>query len=356
MVRRKVRQMGQVRRGGIVNYELGTSYMLAPAGEGDEHEFRITASFGELTKDSNQVQVIREIKKAYFVNEKGTKLQKIGKGEIIRVCIESEGMIGANIRYIIWENDSDAKKSMVYQSGLFKLWDNIFFCNEIKIDQEFFERGYNYFWEKDTCKQNYSIEVQTFSNTKKSNSFKILFENIEVSHGKSVVRIDSNNKKNKVIEEVCLENILILRSDHRKGKGQDGKNTHLDLMYKDYSEDINGFNKLWHEIHNEYLDVNGPSTNPISNILLENKAIDRANLVVNKIESFCDNTNEQLFRLFYNTVEYYSMGELEDVIHLMVSKMKNNSTNTYEFSDDRLDKSVRKHINHRNFVDNVITN
>ena len=33
MVRRKVGQMGQVRRGGIVNYELGTSYKLAPAGD-----------------------------------------------------------------------------------------------------------------------------------------------------------------------------------------------------------------------------------------------------------------------------------------------------------------------------------
>ena len=32
MVRRKVGQMGQVRRGGIVNYEVGTSYKLAPAG------------------------------------------------------------------------------------------------------------------------------------------------------------------------------------------------------------------------------------------------------------------------------------------------------------------------------------
>ena len=32
MVRRKVGEMGQVRRGGIVNYELGTSYKLAPAG------------------------------------------------------------------------------------------------------------------------------------------------------------------------------------------------------------------------------------------------------------------------------------------------------------------------------------
>ena len=177
-------------------------------GEGTEHEFCVTASFGILEKHSNEVQVKREIQKAYFVDKDKNKITKIEVGDVIQVCIESTGMIGAAVKYTIWEKDGKTKKERmeeddpVYQSGLFYLWEDQYYCNKITVDKEFFERG-KYLWEGDSESQNYSIEVHTFRDSKKSKPFELVYEDVEVKYGKSPVKVkvgEKNKEEEKKIE------------------------------------------------------------------------------------------------------------------------------------------------------------
>ena len=169
-------------------------------GEGTEHEFCVTASFGILEKHSNEVQVKREIQKAYFVDKDKNKITKIEVGDVIQVCIESTGMIGAAVKYTIWEKDGKTKKERmeeddpVYQSGLFYLWEDQYYCNKITVDKEFFERG-KYLWEGDSESQNYSIEVHTFRDSKKSKPFELVYEDVEVKYGKSPVKVEVGEGK-----------------------------------------------------------------------------------------------------------------------------------------------------------------
>ena len=176
-------------------------------GEGTEHEFCVTASFGILEKHSNEVQVKREIQKAYFVDKDKNKITKIEVGDVIQVCIESTGMIGAAVKYTIWEKDGKTKKERmeeddpVYQSGLFYLWEDQYYCNKITVDKEFFERG-KYLWEGDSESQNYSIEVHTFRDSKKSKPFELVYEDVEVKYGKSPVKVEvGEGKKEELLEE-----------------------------------------------------------------------------------------------------------------------------------------------------------
>lgn len=68
-------------------------------GEGNKHEFFVMASFGlnKTIKESNELQVnlTKKIKKAYFVDVNGKKVNKIQVGDSVCVRIESEDMIGA---------------------------------------------------------------------------------------------------------------------------------------------------------------------------------------------------------------------------------------------------------------------
>ena len=179
-------------------------------GEGTEHEFCVTASFGILEKHSNEVQVKREIQKAYFVDKDKNKITKIEVGDVIQVCIESTGMIGAAVKYTIWEKDGKTKKERmeeddpVYQSGLFYLWEDQYYCNKITVDKEFFERG-KYLWEGDSESQNYSIEVHTFRDSKKSKPFELVYEDVEVKYGKSPVKVEVGEGKKEEKKEEPLE-------------------------------------------------------------------------------------------------------------------------------------------------------
>ena len=60
-VRRKVGQMGQVRRERIVNYELGTSYKLAPAGFVLQH-FRGYIPFITRVSNSHDVSFLKQLR------------------------------------------------------------------------------------------------------------------------------------------------------------------------------------------------------------------------------------------------------------------------------------------------------
>ncbi|MEN2801862.1 hypothetical protein [Capnocytophaga sputigena] len=218
-------------------------------GEGTEHEFCVTASFGILEKHSNEVQVKREIQKAYFVDKDKNKITKIEVGDVIQVCIESTGMIGAAVKYTIWEKDGKTKKERmeeddpIYQSGLFYLWEDQYYCNKITVDKEFFERG-KYLWEGDSESQNYSIEVHTFRDSKKSKPFELVYEDVEVKYGKSPVKVkvgevkkeekkEEKKKKEEPLEEGacphCRKKHIDLQGDKKKFEfqGKGNKNCNL---------------------------------------------------------------------------------------------------------------------------------
>lgn len=60
-----------------------------------EHTFKVEASFGEPPKTNikKATQAKGEIKDAYFIDKNGKKVTKLKKGDVVRVCIVSEGMI-----------------------------------------------------------------------------------------------------------------------------------------------------------------------------------------------------------------------------------------------------------------------
>lgn len=154
---------------------------------------------------------------------------------------------------------------------------------------------------------------------------------------------------------------LILRGKRRKGLDIDNK-PHADLKYKDYPENEFGFKKLYEEIFWENIsNGNNKAPKQISNYAPYQQAAAhaRANKVTRKIRDFCKETSHQLFNYFYSDVEYYSMGELEEVMHSMVNKMRNNKSSSFEFSDERINRAVNthnKHINFRNSVVDILKN
>lgn len=149
-------------------------------------------------------------------------------------------------------------------------------------------------------------------------------------------------------KEIVKVDKIILRGKRRKGKLLDGA-PHLDLKSGDYSEDEKGFNKLWMEIYTENL--KNKDNNPLQ---LESMAIARANKVLSKIIKFSKETDLKLFENFRNNAEYYAQGDLEKVIQLMIDTMKTNKSNSFEFSDQRLNIAVEKHSNHISFKNAVI--
>ena len=151
-------------------------------------------------------------------------------------------------------------------------------------------------------------------------------------------------------------NVLILRGKRRKGKDVHG-NPHLDLMSNDYTENEAGFNKLYEEIFWENI-TNG-DTNAAHNLnnytsYKQAAASARANKVTRKIKEFCKKNNKDLFEDFRSDVEYYSSGDLENVVQSMVDKMKTNNSNSTEFSDSKLNLAVRNHENEISFKNSVL--
>ena len=90
-------------------FQLLANQKAPEYGEGNKHEFFVMASFGlnKTIKESNELQVnlTKKIKKAYFVDVNGKKVNKIQVGDSVCVRIESEDMIGTLVRYTILEKD-----------------------------------------------------------------------------------------------------------------------------------------------------------------------------------------------------------------------------------------------------------
>jgi len=166
-----------------------------------EHTFKVEASFGEPPKTNGKkaTQVKGKIKDVYFIDKNGKKVTKLKKGDVVRVCIESEGMINKSFQYFILEKDKYTPDDSITSSGVLTFKDDIFKGREIEIDDEKLLWGGKEREGEDRKEQNYTIEVKTFSDSKGSKPFQITTEDLKVEYGISAVKVTTGevNKNTK---------------------------------------------------------------------------------------------------------------------------------------------------------------
>ena len=168
-----------------------------------EHTFKVEASFGEPPKTNGKkaTQVKGKIKDVYFIDKNGKKVTKIKKGDVVRVRIESEGMINKSFQYFILEKDKYTPDDSITSSGVLTFKDDIFIGREIEIDDEKLLWGGKEREGEDRYEQNYTIEVKTFSDSKGSKPFQITTEDLKVEYGISAVKVTTGevNKNTKTL-------------------------------------------------------------------------------------------------------------------------------------------------------------
>ena len=166
-----------------------------------EHTFKVEASFGEPPKTNGKkaTQVKGKIKDVYFIDKNNKKVTKLKKGDVVRVRIESEGMINKSFQYFILEKDKYTPDDSITSSGVLTFKDDIFIGREIEIDDEKLLWGGKEREGEDRYEQNYTIEVKTFSDSKGSKPFQITTEDLKVEYGISAVKITTGevNKNTK---------------------------------------------------------------------------------------------------------------------------------------------------------------
>ena len=167
-------------------------------GEGNKHEFFVMASFGisNAVKESNELQVnlTKKIKKAYFVDVNGEKVNKIQVGDSVCVRIESEDMIGTLVRYTILEKDV-INDDVIWVRKLI-INDDIHTDGKITITENLFNEGADLgYVDSDSEKQNYYIKVEAYAGRKESSAFELSFESVEFEVGKSPVKVEVGKKK-----------------------------------------------------------------------------------------------------------------------------------------------------------------
>lgn len=152
--------------------------------------------------------------------------------------------------------------------------------------------------------------------------------------------------------------MLILQGSRRKGKKAIKKNkktistqeVSLDMLSGDYSEDEVGYNKLKDELYKENYDAEKQDS--FYNITSRSEnALKNAEYTISQIKEFTKKTDSDLFKIFRNDIENYSQGEIEDVAHEMVDKMKANTGG--EYSNKKLTDAVIKHENSITFISKV---
>ena len=166
-----------------------------------EHTFKVEASFGEPPKTNGKkaTQVKGKIKDVYFIDKNNKKVTKLKKGDVVRVRIESEGMINKSFQYFILEKDKYTPDDSITSSGVLTFKDDIFIGREIEIDDERLLWGGKEREGEDRKEQNYTIEVKTFSDSKGSKPFQITTEDLKVEYGISAVKVTTGevNKNTK---------------------------------------------------------------------------------------------------------------------------------------------------------------
>lgn len=210
-------------------FQLLANQKAPEYGEGNKHEFFVMASFGlnKTIKESNELQVnlTKKIKKAYFVDANGKKVNKIKVGDSARVCIESEDMIGTLVRYTILEKDV-INDDVIWVRKLI-INDDIHTDGKITITENLFNKGADLgYVDSDSEKQNYYIKVEALVGKEESSVFELSFESVEFEVGKSPVKVEVGKKKEEEKEEVKKEEPL------EEGACPHCRKKHIDLTNK----------------------------------------------------------------------------------------------------------------------------
>ena len=228
-------------------FQLLANQKAPEYGEGNKHEFFVMASFGlnKTIKESNELQVnlTKKIKKAYFVDVNGKKVNKIQVGDSVCVRIESEDMIGALVRYTILEKDVINDDEIWVRKLIIN--DDIHTDGKITITKNLFNEGANLgYVDPDSEKQNYYIKVEALVGKKESSAFELSFESVELEVSKSPVKVkvgevkkeekkEENKKKEEPLEEGacphCRKKHIDLQCDKKKFEfqGKGNKNCNL---------------------------------------------------------------------------------------------------------------------------------
>ena len=186
-------------------FQLLANQKAPEYGEGNKHEFFVMASFGlnKTIKESNELQVnlTKKIKKAYFVDVNGKKVNKIQVGDSVCVRIESEDMIGAWVRYTILEKDVTNDDEIWVRKLIIN--DDIHTDGKITITKNLFNEGADLgYVDSDSEKQNYYIKVEALVGKEKSSAFELSFKNVELEVSKSPVKVKVGEvKKEEPLEE-----------------------------------------------------------------------------------------------------------------------------------------------------------
>ena len=208
-------------------FQLLANQKAPEYGEGNKHEFFVMASFGlnKTIKESNELQVnlTKKIKKAYFVDVNGKKVNKIQVGDSVYVRIESEDMIGTLVRYTILEKDV-INDDVIWVRKLI-INDDIHTDDKITITENLFNEGADLgYVDPDSEKQNYYIKVEAYAGKKESGTFELSFESVEVEVGKSPVKVEVGKKKEEEKEEEKKEEPL------EEGACPHCRKKHIDLQ------------------------------------------------------------------------------------------------------------------------------
>ena len=169
--------------------------ILTNKNQENQKDYYIKASFG---LDKNGKKSTGEITKTYFIDKQGNPIEKISIGDTIRVCIDSRGEITDYLRYTIYEKDKRTSDDLIFQSPKFKLNNNHFFCREIVVTKELFNKGYGVShatFDSDYNVQDYYIKVERFSGSANSKTFAVTSDTLKVHYGKSPVKVTVNEKK-----------------------------------------------------------------------------------------------------------------------------------------------------------------
>ena len=169
--------------------------ILTNKNQGNQKDYYIKASFG---LDKNGKKSTGEITKTYFIDKQGNPIEKISIGDTIRVCIDSKGEIADFLQYTIYEKDKCTSDDVIFQSPKFKLNNNHFFCREIVVTKELFNKGYGVShaaFDSDYNVQDYYIKVERFSGSANSKTFAVTSDTLKVHYGKSPVKVTVNEKK-----------------------------------------------------------------------------------------------------------------------------------------------------------------
>lgn len=132
---------------------------------------------------------------------------------------------------------------------------------------------------------------------------------------------------------------------------QSTKEIALDLLYGDYLENAQGFNKLYKEIYQEVYN-NNKQDGKFDFVSREEYAKNKSQKVLDLVKKFCKKSDDELFGIFKTDAKrLFPQGKLEENIIRMINKMQSKEKEEYSHFD--LSQAVVKHNNTVFFVEQV---